>query len=135
MKLQLLGSKITRINAKRNPDFLGKVTLDTNIKINSIEKFNPENSKIDSLKIDAIFQINYGDLGEVEIGGQFFLSTDNENTEKIIKTFEEKRLDTQEHLAIINLIMQKFSIKAFEIEEELSLPIHIRLPSLSKKEE
>ena len=38
-----------------------------------------------------------------------------------------------EHAHITNMIIQKASIKAFELEEELGLPIHISLPQMQIK--
>ena len=48
---------------------------------------------------------------------------------------KEKKFDTDEHLSITNMIVQKATIKALEIEEELGLPFHIRLPTLALKKE
>jgi len=38
------------------------------------------------------------------------------------------------YIKISNFIIKKASIKAFELEEELGLPIHIKLPTLNIKE-
>lgn len=135
MKLKLLGSKITKINAERNPDFSGKLNVNTNIKISSIEKYKPESTNIDSLKITSLFIIDYGNLGKIEIEGQLYISSDEDTIEEVIKNFDNKKFDTPEQITIMNLIMQRFSIKAFELEEELSLPIHIKLPSLQVKKD
>lgn len=133
--MKLIGSKIHKINAEINTDFNGKLELNTNINIKSIEKFKPENSKIESLKVKSVFEIKYGDLGKIEIEGQLFISANNKEMEDVIKNYKSKDFNTPEQIAIMNLIIQRFSIKAFELEEELGLPIHIRLPTLKTKEE
>jgi len=135
MEMKLLGSKITKINAERNLDFDGKLELNTNINIKSIEKFQPDKVDIESLKVNALFEIQYGKLGQISIEGQLYLSTDAENIEEIINNFKSNKYDTPEQIAIMNIVIQKFSIKAFELEEELGLPIHIRLPTLQGKKE
>lgn len=133
--MKLLGSKITKINAERNLDFDGKLELNTNINIKSIEKFQPDKVDIESLKVNAIFEVQYSELGKISIEGQLYLSTNSENVEEIIENFKANKYDTPEQMAIMNIIIQKFSIKAFELEEELGLPIHIRLPTLQQKKE
>jgi acyl carrier protein len=134
MDIKILGSKILKINAEVKPTFSGKLKIDTNINLKSIEKFKPELSNINSIKTDATFKISYDELGFIEISGQLFLSCDNDKQiDEIVSNFDQKKFDSIEIISIMNIIMQKFSIKAFEIEEELGLPIHIKLPSLSSK--
>ncbi len=133
--MRLLGSKIFKLHAERNPDFDGKLELKTNINIKSIEKYKPENVKIESLKINSIFEIKYGELGKIEIEGQLFIDAEDKEMDTIIENYKSKNFDTPEQMAIMNLIIQKFSIKAFELEEELGLPIHIKLPTLQSKKE
>ena len=135
MEMKFLGSKITKINAEKKPDFDGTLELNTNINIKSIEKFQPENTNIESLKVNAVFEVKYGELGEISIEGQLYLSTEQKIMEDIIESFKSNKYDTPEQLAIMNIIIQRFSIKAFELEEELGLPIHIRLPTLQAKKE
>lgn len=130
--LKLAGSRITKIDAERNQDFSGKLEMTTNIKITSIEKIKEPK---DTLKISYLFEVDYKELGKITIGGILFLSSDSKTAKEIIKTHKDKKYETPEIMAITNLIIQKASIKAFELEEELSLPIHIKLPSLSIKKD
>jgi hypothetical protein len=80
-----------------------------------------------------VFTIDYADLGKEEIEGILFVGMDSKLMKEIIRSYESKKFDTSELLTIMNLIIQKASIRAFAIEEELQLPIHIKLPSLSPK--
>jgi len=129
-EIKLIGAKFLEIEAKRNPDFSGKLELKTNINIISIEKV--ENSK-DTLKIMYNFGVDYGDLGTISLKGILFLLTNEKILKNILKNKENKEYDSEEYKIITNLIIQKASLKAFELEEELNLPIHIKLPSLSLK--
>jgi hypothetical protein len=128
--LKLINSKFTKINAERNPDFNGNLKLNTNISIISLKEIK-ENTNI--IKISYIFEINYNELGKILINGDLFLSGDSKIIKNILKTQKNKEHNTPEYIKITNLIIQKASIKAFELEEELNLPIHIKLPSLSIK--
>ncbi len=126
--LKLIGSKLTKIKAEKNNNFNGKVEIKTNIKINSIEKIEKE-----TLKLSYGFEINYGELGKISIAGEIYLSGNKESFKKLLESQKEKEYNSPEYIAITNLIIQKASIKSFELEEELGLPIHIRLPTLSFK--
>ncbi len=135
MVMKLLGSKYIKIFAQINPDFSGKLNMNQNINIKKIEKYKPDLSKQDSLRIEYIYTIDYKELGKIEIEGILFIGGDSKIQKDLLKSWNEKDHNTPEQIAVMNLIIQKASIKAVEIEEELSLPIHFKLPSLQPKTE
>jgi hypothetical protein len=128
--LKLVGSKLIKVNAERNPEFSGKLSMKTNIKIDSLERIKEPK---DTMKLAYTFEVDYTELGKILIAGNLFLSGDSKTVKDILKLQKDKNFDSPEYIAITNLIIQKASIKAFELEEELGLPIHIKLPSLSPK--
>lgn len=128
--MKIISAKFLEIEAKKDPEFSGKIELKTNIQINSIEK--SEKSK-DILKSKYIFEIDYGQLGKIKIKGEILLLSDQKTIKNILKSKENKEYKSPEYIAITNFIIQKTSIKALELEEELSLPTHIKLPTLSIK--
>lgn len=128
--IKIIGTKFLELESKRDPDFSGKLELKTNINIESLKEIKETKN---TLKVVYIFNIDYGKLGEIKIKGVLFLSADNEIIKKILKNKENKEYNTPEYISVTNFIIQKASIKAFELEEELGLPIHIKLPSLSIK--
>lgn len=132
--IKYAGSKITRIDATRNPDFDGKLTMETNIHLSSIE---PVKEAKDTLKASYAFEVSYGDLGSVKLEGILYLTAPSKVAKELQKSIKDKKFDTPENVLITNMIIQKASVKAFEVEEELGLPIHIRLPTVDfqKKEE
>ncbi len=132
MDLKLVGSRLIKINAERNLDFNGKLEIKTDIKINTLDKIKETK---DTIKLSYDFKINYGELGEIFIEGILFLSGDTKTIKNLLKIQKEKKYESPEYVAITNLIIQKASIKAFALEEELGLPIHIKLPTLSIKKE
>ncbi|MAG39893.1 hypothetical protein CMI41_02920 [Candidatus Pacearchaeota archaeon] len=134
IQITLMSSRLTKVSGNREMEFSGKISMNQNIKIKSMEKFKPTNSKIESIKADYSFEIDYGELGKVEIEGILFLGTDSKTTKKILEEYKNKNFQSAEQIKIMNMIIQKASIRAFEIEEELGLPIHIRLPELAPKQ-
>lgn len=130
MNMKIINTKFIEIEAKRNPEFSGKLKLKTNVQINNLEKAKDSE---DILKINYIFEIDYGELGKIKLKGELFILSDAKTIKKVLKDKENKEYNTEEYIGITNFIVQKASIKAFELEEELGLPIHIKLPTLSLK--
>jgi len=131
-EIKLLGARISKISGERKPEFSGKLEINTNIKLVDIDKL--KDSK-DSLKVDYELVVDYKELGNISIEGTIFISTDSKTVKEIQKSWKDQKFDTEEQVQITNLIIRKASIKAFELEDELSLPIHIQLPSLSLKKD
>lgn len=130
--MKLIGAKFLEIEAKRDPEFSGKIELKTNIQINSIEVV--KESK-ETIKLLYTFEINYGKLGLIKMKGNLFLLSNAKTIKTIQKQKENKQYNTPEYIQLTNFIIKKASIKAFELEEELNLPIHIKLPTLSIKKD
>jgi len=129
-KMQLIGSRITSVEGERNQDFSGEVSINTNIQIISFDSV-PEDSS--TLKTSYLFNVGYGDLGSISLKGIIFVKTTSEIIESLKSSLKEKKIEMDEHAHITNMIIQKASIKAFELEEELGLPIHISLPQMQIK--
>jgi hypothetical protein len=128
--LKLAGSRFTKVSAERNPGFNGKLEIKTNVNIVSLEKHKVTK---DTLELTYVFDVDYSNLGKVKIEGILYISGDTKTTKDLLKTYKDKKFDTPEFIGLTNLIMQKSSIKAFELEEELGLPLHIKLPNISFK--
>ena len=129
-ELKLVGFNIIKIDAEKNPNHRGDVKLSSNISIKNIEKFKPELAKQESLKIQFIFEVTYGELGKVLLEGEIYLLADSKSSKELLKTWKDKDMSSDVHVALLNIINQKASLRAFEVEEELNLPIHVRLPML-----
>lgn len=135
-EMKIAGFHFTKISAKRNPEFQDKLEISSNILIKNMQKHKSEITKQESLKIEFEYIIDYKQLGKVEIEGILFLLTDNKTMKDLIKEWESKKVESGLQVGIINLINRKSSIKAFELQEELNLPMHLQLPILQvgKKE-
>lgn len=130
--INIIGSRFSKILVTKNYDFKGDVSVDTRLSITSIQLFKNEK---DTIKTDYDFFVSFSDLGKIEISGSVFFSSDQKTIKEILKNWDQKKTSSEDILSITNIIMQKVSIKAFELEEELGLPIHLKLPSLSLKKE
>jgi hypothetical protein len=135
-EIKLVGFRYVKINVERNDDSKGELKITPNIHINSIEKFKVESSKQELLQINFKFIVDYDSLGKIELEGKMFLGVDVKTMKDILEGWKNKKIDEQSNLVILNTIIQKASIKALELEEEMNLPPHVQLPRLhlGKKE-
>ncbi len=72
-------------------------------------------------------------LAEVSFEGLVALLTDSETTKSVMKEWKKKKLPDSLRLPILNFILNKCSLKAFQLEEEINLPLHFNLPQLQTK--
>ena len=134
-EMKLAGFNFTKILVERFPDSKGVVNLNTDINIKSIEKPANDILKEEIIKIDFVFNLIYENLGQIVLEGSLVLVAEDEFAKEILKKWKDKTLDEETKLAILNVIMQKCSLKALQLEEEMNFPYHIQLPRLSLGEE
>ena len=128
--INLINSKFTSISANRNPEFSGQVSTKTNIKIDDVL---PVKSNKEILEVKYVFEVDYFELGKISLNGVLFIKTDQKTSKMIQKSWKEKRIENEDYIFITNLIIQKGSLKALVLEEELGFPIHVRLPKIDMK--
>lgn len=126
--IKLAAVNFYKVSAERNPNFKEQVSVKPTINISNIEEYKP--SKNDACKVDFNFGISYGDLGKVELSGAIFLTMDSKTLKETLKSWKDKKVDNETNLLILNIIMQKASLKALQLEEDLGLPPHVSLPRL-----
>ena len=129
MNLKLIGSRYKKVSGTRNIDFSGKLEMEQNIKINDLKEYERKNSIV----VDYSYAVDFKELGLIEIEGVLYLEINDVATKKIIKDWKSKSLEEESQMKIINLIVHKASVKALQLEDELGLPIHFRLPTLQGK--
>jgi hypothetical protein len=126
-----LGSfRFLKQSVERTEDFKGELKITPNINVKSIEKFKSDSSKQEALKVDFKFEVDYNGLGSVLLEGRMILVTDSKTVKEAVDSWKDKKLDSDINLIILNIIMQKSSVKALQLEEEIGLPFHVQLPRL-----
>lgn len=145
--MRFLGFNFTKISAEKKPDFKPG-TISTDIEFLEIEKDKIEMLKdTEVIKISFKFGVNYKDesekeektdkketkqepLGKLSFEGIILFSTDKEESKEILKAWKKKEIPPQFKMSIFNLILNKCSIKALSLEEDLNLPYHVPLPKV-----
>jgi len=134
-QIKILGFNITSINVERNPNFDGKIDVQTNVNINSLDRQKLELIKDDALKVEFIFSVSYKELGSLKIKGNLLLLIDSKLLKQALSDWEDKKVPAELNTAILNLLIQKCSLKALQLEQELGLPLHIPMPQVKVKED
>jgi len=129
METRLLGFNITKINVEKNPDYQGEIQLKSNIDISSLEKHESDLIKQEAVKISFNFCLDYGSLGNLSIHGFMYLIFDEKTTKKVLEDWKNKKyLDDEPNTLIVNIILQRCTLRALQLEEEMNLPFHVQLP-------
>jgi hypothetical protein len=126
--IKLVAVNFYKISAEKNPDFKDKLSIKPSINISNIDSYKA--GKTEACKVDFSFGISYGDLGKVNLEGAIFLTMDSKVLKDTLKGWKDNNLDNETNLLILNVIMQKASLKALQLEEDLGLPPHVSLPRL-----
>jgi len=133
---QVLAFNFTKINVEKNPTYNGEIAIKSNISTSSIEKSNLELVKQETLKIDFLFDLDYGELGKVNIEGFMILLFDPKTTKDVLAEWKEnKKILKEIKLSVFNIILRKCSLKSLQLEEEIGLPIHMQMPRFNPEEE
>jgi hypothetical protein len=130
--MKLAGFNFTKIHAEKQKNQIKEIKIDSKINIASIESIKSDliNQKESLLGVEFDYSIKYKNLATLEFKGNLVLVLNSKDANKIIKDFKNKKISDDFRISIFNIIMKKSSIKALQLEEELNLPYHFKLPSL-----
>ena len=132
-KMAIVGFNLTKILVERKDSFDGKLNINSKINVEDIKKASMDISKDkETLQLNFIFEISYEpEFAKVIFKGNVLLLLDPKESKEIIRDWKKKKniSDINEAVreSIFNIILRKCNIKAFSLEEELNLPMHIPL--------
>lgn len=133
--MQIIGFSFSKISGYKSK----KAKLNqTNINIDFIDIQEEESKvlKIPTVKVSFIFVVSYegedknSKAGEILYEGDIVINAEESEIKDILKAWKKKELPTSFRVPIFNFILQRCSIKALNMEEDLQLPTHIPLPTL-----
>jgi hypothetical protein len=131
--IKLIGFNFLKANVERNPEFKGDLKMKSDMKILSVEKDKLDLVKQETIKIGFEFKIDYGDLGKLELQGTLGLMLDSKTQKDLLSQWKENKISEELQVPILNIILQKSTLKALQLEEEFNLPLHMQLPRLDVK--
>jgi hypothetical protein len=132
--MKIISFILNKVLIERKNPIKGKLEIKSGLHIADITKESNPLSDKDSLRFDFIFTVGYTpDIAQIEIKGSLITLDEKDESKEILKDWKDKKIQESIRLPIINFIMEKCTIKAIELEEEMGLPIHLPMPKLSLK--
>ena len=137
--MKLLGCSFNKISAEKIKNIQEELKINSNINIISIEKANSDMFKAkdeDLFSIRFKYTIDYEPgFALVEIEGGLAISLNYKQGKELLKKWKDNQQIPEEiKIPLFNIILQKSSIKALQLEDDLGFPFHIPFPRLTKQE-
>lgn len=125
--MSIVGFNLTKIFIERKESFSGKLNIRSRIDVESIKQVDLGISKDkDTLQLNFIFEVIYEpDFAKIIFQGNVLLLEDSKKSKEVLKEWKKKKIEDDVKDPVFNTILRKCNIKAFSLEEDLNLPIHI----------
>ena len=128
--MRLLGFNFTKINVEKNPNHYVKIESKSNLTLIKVETDKLDLIKQEAAKISFSFSISYSELGQVNLEGFTIWHFDKKSLKEVTENWE-KDIDPEIRTNILNTVLQKSSVQALKLEEQIGLPFHIQLPKVT----
>ncbi len=132
--MTVIGFTFSKISIERKAAIPQKVEIKSKINVKNISKHDVKLvTGKDTLKFDFTYKLEYApDLAHVNFEGHLLVVLEPAKAEEVAKEWKKsKQLDEKIKFAAYNAIFHKCNVKAFELEEDFNLPLHLRLPEIS----
>ncbi len=131
----IIGFNYRKMNIERKKKLVQgmKVSYDLDIANMYVEDFPLTDKTQMVLSLDFDFSVKYNpDVAVIDISGTVNYMVSQEEGKKIMALWEKtKKLPKSLSVPVINRILDKCNIKALELEQDLSLPTHLPMPSVN----
>ncbi len=132
--MAIVGFNFTSVNAQRKNDVKGKVNINNNVAIKSVEEkdLNLGSNKQKSLKFVFEFISKYNpDIGSVTLVGDVLLIEEAKKIKEIMDQWnKEKKLPKDVTTKVLNTVLGRCNIQALIMSEKINLPPPIPLPKV-----
>jgi len=133
--MKFVGFNFKKINIEKKSDSFKGLKLNTKIDISSIDDVKSDFLKGDEkiIKITFSYNINYDpDIAKITLEGNLLLALDKKDAKIVVDSWKNKKMSEEFRIDLFNLILRKSNVRALELEEEMSLPLHLPFPTLKK---
>ncbi|MEK6891440.1 MAG: hypothetical protein AABX03_04875 [Nanoarchaeota archaeon] len=135
--MKVVGFSFNKISIERNKESSKDTGKDLKINTN-IEILDIEQPTIELFKGSKVFDFKYKfkviyepGIAELLMEGSILSIIDDEDLiKKIMKEWKNKVVLEEIRIPLLNKIYAKCNLKAFQIEEDLNLPLHMPMPRL-----
>lgn len=130
--MKLVGFNLDKILAERKSPPKGKVNVNSNINIKSVEQEKVDIISDPILKFNFDFTIDYQpNIAQIVISGNILILADKNEAKEILKKFKTNEINPEIKLPLYNIILTKCNLRTLQLEEELGLPSHVPLPQIN----
>jgi len=134
--MRLVGFDFKKISIERFKDQAENLKFNTKIDVSAIDTIKSDifRSKEELLKVDFIYSVLYEpEFAKIELTGNIILAVEPRIAREVLRGWKDKQTSEEFRIFMFNIILRKANIKALQLEDELGLPLHIPLPTLSKE--
>ena len=132
--MPIVGFSFDKISTEKKNPIKGKVTVNSDIKIESVEESKLTIDK-PCLKINFQFDIKYNpNVGDTSLSGHIFYLDTPDKIKDMVKNWKSsKKLPETVSLEVLNAILTKCNIEALILSEKINLPPQIPLGRMTPK--
>jgi hypothetical protein len=134
--MKIVGFNLTKIFVERKEKIEGKLDIKQSINIDDISKDKINLTENEIIKLNFTFSIDYSpDMAKIEFKGGLIIVPEEDELKKIMKEWKNKQVSEELRIPLFNFIMHKCNIKAISFEDDMSLPLHIKMPRVAVNNE
>ncbi len=134
--MPIVGFNYTKILVEKKKPIRENIKVKNDMSISNIKKAEIAIAKQEGvLQVDFTYSADYQpNIAYLEIQGNLLFLDTPEETNKTLETWKKnKKLPSSIARQILNAILIKCSVKALSLSQDLNLPPHIRLPTISPR--
>ena len=131
--MKLLGFNFTKIQIEKFKEGVENLKIGTRIDVSEIKeaKAGMLKTKDEILAIKFKYGLDYEpEMAKLDLEGNLVISLESKKAKEVLRDWKAKKMPEDFRATLFNLILRKANLKALQLEEELNIPIHIRLPTL-----
>jgi hypothetical protein len=129
----IIGFNFTKLDVERKNKLIKGMKVKYNMDISSVKELDvPLSTNQKGIDLDFEFTVDYNpDIAKILIRGTVSYMADEKFIGDVLKSWKkDKKLSRKISLPVINLILDRCNVKAMELEQELTLPTHLPMPSV-----
>lgn len=133
--MAVIGFNFTKIAAQKLSNKTGKVQVNNNIAIKSIEQSNfSGDEKRKAIRVvfryDGVYEPK---IAHLQFEGDVILLMENKEAEELVKGWEEKKAPVKSLSSAMNHVLERCNIEGVILARDMNLPSPIPLPKVNEK--
>lgn len=130
--MPIVGFGFDKVSVEKKQPFSKDDRINNSMRISEVRETKLKTSdknEEEALTVLFEFSLDYEKAGDLELKGHILFYDSKDKIKELYDFWNKnKRLPTEFSTFMFNFIMFKSSVKALALEEEVGLPLHLRLP-------